>query len=284
MSVDFLTDPVMQRALIGAALVSLGSAPLGVFLVLRRMSLMGDVMAHAILPGVAAVFVISGMSLTAMSFGGLAAGLAVALLAGFVTRVTALREDASLAAFYLMAVAAGVLMISLHGNAQDLEDILFGDAMALDTRLLYTMAGVSALTLGTLALIYRPLVVESFDPVFLRSVGGKGGLVHAVFLTLTVLNMVESYRAMGTLMSAGLMLVPGIAAQFWTQRLIPMLAIAFGIALSGAVVGLGVAYAAKVPSGPAIILIVGGIYVLSLLFGRFGSVRARYFPFRHLEH
>jgi zinc/manganese transport system permease protein len=279
----FLTDPAMQRALIAAICVSVGSAPLGVFLVLRRMSLMGDVMAHAILPGVAAAFILCGMSIPMMSIGGVVAGLSVALIAGFVSRVTALREDASLAAFYLIAVAAGVMMIALHGSAKDLEDILFGDAQNLDGNIVSLMAGISVVTVGVLALIYRPLVMESFDPVFLRSVGGKGGLVQGVFLTLAVLNMVESYRAMGTLMSAGLMLIPAIAAQFWTQRLRTMLVVAIGIAMSGAVIGLMVSFAAQVPSGPAIILVVGGIYVLSLLLGRFGSVRARYFPFKHFK-
>jgi zinc/manganese transport system permease protein len=283
MSLAFLSDPAMQRALMGAIFVSLGSAPLGVFLVLRRMSLMGDVMAHAILPGVAAAFILFGMSIPAMSIAGLAAGLSVALLAGLVSRVTALREDASLAAFYLMAVAAGVLLIALHGNSQDLEDILFGDAKSLDSNIIEVMAGVSALTVLTLIFIYRPLVVESFDPVFLRSVGGKGGAVQAIFLGLAVLNMVESYRAMGTLMSAGLMLIPAIAAQFWTQSLRSMLAISIGIGMLGAVVGLALAFTYNVPSGPAIILIVGSIYILSLLLGRFGSVRARYFPFRHFR-
>jgi zinc/manganese transport system permease protein len=280
---SFLSDAVTQRALIGAILVSLGSAPLGVFLVLRRMSLMGDVMAHAILPGVAGAFILYGMSIPAMSLGGLIAGLTVAILAGFVTRFTALREDASLAAFYLIAVAAGVLMVALYGNAQDLEDILFGDARSLDTATLHLMAVVSGITILTFGFIYRPLVVESFDPVFLRSVGGNGGLVHGMFLTLAVLNMVESYRAMGTLMSAGLMLIPAIAAQFWTQSLRPMLAIAIGIGISGAVLGLMLAFTYNVPSGPAIILIVGAMYIVSLLFGRFGSIRARYFPFQHLE-
>ena len=283
MSIDFLSDPAMKRALIGAALVSLGSAPLGVFLVLRRMSLMGDVMAHAILPGVAAAFILCGMSIPAMSLGGLAAGLTVALAAGFVTRITALREDASLAAFYLIGVAAGVLMIALHGNAQDMEDILFGDPQSLDAPLLRLMACISGVTLITLAVMYRALVVESFDPVFLRSVGGKGGLVQAIFLTLAVLNMVESYRAMGTLMAAGLMLIPAIAAQFWTQSLRAMLALSVLMGMSGAFIGLAWASSSNLPSGPAIILIVGGFYILSLLFGRFGSVRSRYFPFRHLS-
>jgi zinc/manganese transport system permease protein len=281
--IDFLMDPALKRALCCALLISLSSAPLGVFLVLRRMSLLGDVMAHAILPGVAVAFILYGMSVPAMSIGGLVAGLSVALLAGFVSRVTALREDASFAALYLIAVAAGVLMISLHGTPEELEEILFGDAKSLNDNTLALMLSVTGLTLVILTVIYRTLVAESFDPVFLRSVGGKGGLVHAIFIILTVLNMIESYHAMGTLMSAGLMLVPAIAAQFWTQSLRPMLAIAVGFAMTGSVAGLILAFTYSVPSGPAIILIVGGIYLFSLLFGRFGSVRARYFPFRHLS-
>ncbi|WP_040433474.1 metal ABC transporter permease [Chlorobium ferrooxidans] len=280
---EFLQDPAMKRALIGAILVSCSSAPLGVFLVLRRMSLLGDIMAHAILPGVAAAFILFGMSIPAMSIGGLAAGLTVALLAGVVSRFTALREDASFAALYLIAVASGVLMISLHGTAQDLEDILFGDARLLDEQILSVMAVISALTLLALLLIYRTLVVESFDPVFLRTVRGNGGVVHAVFITLTVLNMVANYQAMGTLMSAGLMLVPAIASQFWTQHMRSMLALAVALAVSGSLLGLIMAFSWNLPSGPSIILILGGFYLFSLLFGRFGSVRARYFPFRHFS-
>jgi len=279
----FLADPAFKHALAAALLVSLGSAPLGVMLVLRRMTLMGDVMAHAILPGVAVGFMLSGLSISAMSVGGLVAGLTVALLAGLVTRVTALREDASLAAFYLIAVALGVLLIALHGNAQEMEDILFGNAQSIDSDMLRLMGGVTSVTLLTLAVIYRPLVVESFDPVFMRSVRGRGGLYHVLFLMLVVLNMIESYRAMGTLMSAGLMLIPAITAQFWTRSLGPMMGLAAVIAFMGSVGGLWLGFGFSLPPGPVIVLIVGGFYILSLLLGRHGSVRARYFPFRHLE-
>lgn len=279
-----LTGPAFHRALLGALCVSFGSAPIGVFLVLRRMSLIGDVIAHAILPGTAAAFIMYGFSLAAMSVGGVIAGLAVALAAGVVTRVTALREDASLAAFYLIAVAAGVMMLALHGSAQNLEDVLFGNAQSLTPDAVWMMTGTCAVTIVTMLAIYRPLVVESFDPVFLRSVGGRGGLVHAVFIGLAVLNMVESYRAMGTLMSAGLMLIPAIAAQFWTRNLRMMIAVAVGIAAVSSISGLAAAMGAHVPPGPAIILIAGAIYLFSLCLGRFGSVRARYFPARHLAH
>src|SRR5580698_9793288 len=113
-----LIDPTMKHALAGAVLLSLGGAPLGVMLVLPRMSLMGDVIAHAILPGTAAGFIMAGMSFSAMSLGGLIAGLAVALAAGLATRFTSIREDANLASFYLLSVAFGILLLALHGSAQ----------------------------------------------------------------------------------------------------------------------------------------------------------------------
>ena len=109
--IDAVIDPFvefafMRRALVGCFALSLGAPPIGVFLMLRRMSLMGDAMSHAILPGAAIGFLVAGLSLLAMSLGGFVAGLAVALLAGLVTRSTILREDASLAAFYLVLARA----------------------------------------------------------------------------------------------------------------------------------------------------------------------------------
>ena len=276
-------DPAIKRALVGAILVTLGGAPLGVMLVLRRMSLMGDVIAHAILPGTAAGFILAGLSIPAMSVGGLIAGLVVAFLAGLASRFTSIREDANLATVYLLAVALGILMIALHGSAQDLEDILFGDAQAITPDLLIVMAGVTAVTLFALAVIYRPLIVESFDPVFMRSVQGRGGVYHVLFMMLLVLNMVEGYRMIGTMMAAGLMLIPAVTAQLWTRRLVAQIALALAFGIGSSVVGLWIAVCCKVPPGPAIILMTGVLYGLSMLFGRYGSVRARYFPFRHLE-
>ena len=104
----FVDFAFMRRALVGCLALSLSAPPIGVFLMLRRMSLMGDAMSHAILPGAAIGYLLAGLSLFAMSLGGFAAGIAVALLAGLVARTTVLREDASLAAFYLCSLALGV--------------------------------------------------------------------------------------------------------------------------------------------------------------------------------
>ncbi len=285
---DFLapfTDyAFMRRALVGCVLVAMGSAPLGVMLVLRRMSLMGDAMAHAILPGIALGFIVAGLSIPAMSLGGLLAAFIVMLAAGLVTRFTILREDASLAGFYLMALALGVMLVSTHGTALDLMHLLFGSVLAVDDVSLKMIAGVTSITLITLAIIYRPLVTESFDPIFMQAVRGKGGFYHMIFLVLLALNMVAGFQALGTLMAVGLMIVPAVAARFWARSLFPVMLIAVLIAIVSALGGLILSYNLNAPSGPAIILAVGAIYIFSLCFGHYGSLRARYFPFRHLEH
>ena len=142
----FVEFGFMRRALVGCTALALGSAPVGVFLMLRRMSLTGDAMAHAILPGAAVGFLVAGLSLPAMTLGGLAAGLAVALLAGLVSRTTVLREDATLASFYLISLAAGVLIVSLRGSNVDLMHVLFGTVLALDDPALFLLAGIASAT------------------------------------------------------------------------------------------------------------------------------------------
>ena len=203
----------MRRALIATFAVALGSAPIGTLLVLRRMSLVGDAMAHALLPGAALGFMLAGFSLWAMSLGGFVAALSVALAAGWVTRTTAQREDASFAAFYLIALALGVLLVSTHGSSVDLMHVLFGSILAVDDAALLLMAAAASVTLLALAAVYRPLVVECLDPGFLRSVGGRGSWVHILFLMLVVANLVAGFQALGTLMAVGLMMLPATAAR-----------------------------------------------------------------------
>ena len=273
----------MTKALLGCVLLSLSSAPLGVLLMLRQMSLMGDAMAHAVLPGVAVGFLLGGASLPLMSFGGFVAGVVVALLVGLATRSTTLKEDANLAAFYLMALSLGVVLIALKGSTVDLMHLLFGSVLAVDDASLRLMAGVSSLTLITFALFYRALLTEAFDPVFLRSVCKGAGGIHLLFLVLVVVNLVASFQALGTLMAVGLMMLPAVASRFWAQSFAPMVGVAAGLGLVASTAGLLISYHINVPSGPAIVLSAGALYLVSLLLGRYGSVRARYFPLKHLN-
>jgi len=273
----------MRRALVACLALAMGSGPIGVFLVLRRMSLMGDAMSHAVLPGAAIGFILAGLSLGAMSAGGLVAGLTVALLAGITSRTTILREDASLAGFYLASLALGVLLVSIYGSAVDLLHILFGSILAVDDEGLLFVAVVASITLIILALIFRPLVAECFDPTFLRSVGARGSLIHLIFLVLVVLNLVAGFQALGTLMAVGLMMLPAAAARFWSDSVAGCIAFATACAMACGVVGLLLSYHFDLPSGPAIVLTAAAAYLASIVFGSRAGLLARYLRRPHFH-
>jgi zinc/manganese transport system permease protein len=268
----FLLDPFtdydfMRFALCSIVFLALGTAPVGVFLMMRRMSLVGDALGHAILPGAAVGYMLAGLSLPAMSIGGFIAGLLMALLAGLASRFANVREDASFAAFFLTCLALGVVLVSRGGNSVDLLNLLFGSILSVDRAALTLVAIVSSITMLVLAIIYRPLMLESIDPLFLRSVNGKGTLWHIIFLVLVVLNLVSGFQALGTLMSVGLMMLPAISARLWHKTMGGIMAIAAAIAVVCGYIGLLLSYYIDLPSGPAIILCCGFIYILSLFIG-----------------
>jgi zinc/manganese transport system permease protein len=265
----------MRRALYGCIAISFGATPVGVFLMLRRMSLTGDAMAHAILPGAAIGYLISGLSLGAMTIGGVIAGLAVALLSGFVSRLTALREDASLAAFYMISLALGVLIVSTRGSNIDLMHVLFGTVLALDNAALTLLSSITTLSTLTLAIFFRPLVLECADPQFLRSVSSLSAVTHFTFLALVVLNLVGGFHALGTLMSVGIMILPAAGARFWAVSVGGLITVAFVIAILSSLIGLLLSFNFSLPSGPAIILVAGVAYVVSLAFGSADGIITR---------
>ncbi len=285
---DFLIAPFaefafMRRALVGTLALALGGAPVGVFLMLRRMSLTGDAMAHAILPGAAIGYLVSGLSLAAMTLGGFFAGLVVAVGAGLVARTTILKEDASLACFYLMSLALGVTIVSLNGSNVDLMRVLFGQVLALDDPTLLLIAAIATTSLAAMALIWRPLVLDSVDPAFLKSVSRAGGPVHVVFMALVVLNLVGGFHALGTLLAVGLMMLPAASARFLTLRLAPMVLLAIGLAILSGVAGLLISYHAGWPTAPAMILVAGTLYIAAMLLGPVDGLITRNIPRRHLE-
>lgn len=277
---DFLIAPFidyafMQRALLGSFLLAISSCPVGVFLMLRRMSLTGDAMAHAILPGAATGFLLFGLQIVPMTIGGLIAGIVVAVSAGAVSRFTVQKEDASMAAFYLISLALGVLIVSIRGSSVDLLHVLFGTILALNNDALLLIALIATLTLIGLILFWRALIAECLDPLFLRSVSGLGTPVHFIFLALVVLNLIGGFQALGTLLSVGLMMLPAAAARFWTTRVGSMCGLAVLFGIFSCVAGLLLSYHLSLPSGPAIILSAGTIYVASVVFGASGIVNAR---------
>ena len=273
----------MRYALASVVFLALSAAPMGVFLMMRRMSLVGDALGHAVLPGAAIGYMFAGLSLPAMSVGGFFAGLLMALLAGLASRFSNLKEDANFAAFYLTSLAIGVVLVSQSGSSVDLLHLLFGSVLAVDLPALTLVALVASITLVALAVIYRPLLLESIDPLFLQAVGGKGGVWHSLFLVLVVMNLVAGFQALGTLMSVGLMMLPAISARLWCKTMGSLMLLAVLLALACGVGGLLFSYYVEIPSGPAIILCCGSVYLLSLLIGWEGGLLPKWLR-RHKHH
>ncbi len=286
---QFLFEPFneasVRHSFAAILALALSAGPIGVFLMLRRMSLVGDAMAHAILPGVAIGFLAAGLNVFAMTLGGLVAGLLIALLAGLVSRTTKLQEDASLAVFLLVSLALGIVIVTVNGIGIDqLMTFLFGETaakMSADKTLV--IAGNATISLIVLALIYRPLVLGCVDPGFLRSVSRADGAAHMIFLALLVLNLINAFHVLGTLLGVGIIIIPAATARFWTRDVSMMIVLAIACGLVSGWAGLLFAFHANIPSGPAVTLAAGVLYAGSVLFGRVGGVFWQIFPGRHLE-
>lgn len=266
----FLIDPFasfgfMRIALVACFAIALANGPIGTLLLMRRESLDGNVLSHAVMPGAALGFLYAGYSLAALTIGGLLTGLAVAALAALSAGSRWQRQDSSLIAFYLVSLSFGVLIVAARSSQADLMHVLFGTVLAVDVKALLLIAGISSATMLVVAALYRPLAVESFDPAFLRAVGGGGGAFRAIFITLVVLNLVASFQAFGTMLAIGPMLLPAATARCWTNKVWPMIVLATVFGMAAALAGLLISYYANLPSGPAIVISAGVIYGMSLL-------------------
>jgi zinc/manganese transport system permease protein len=279
----FADSDVMRRALVATFVLSFSAAPIGVFLMLRRMSLIGDALSHAILPGTAIGFLTAGLSVFAMAGGGLIAGFLITIGAGLIARATPIKEDASLAAFFLISLALGVVIVSAKGNDEDLVHFLFGSVMTITSPALLLIAAIASVSLVGFALIWRPLVLECVDPGFLRSVSRSGGGAHITFLALVVLNLVGGFLVLGTLLAVGIMMIPAFIARFWARDITGMIAVAIGSAMISGYAGLVVSHSAALPAGPTVILAAGMLYMLSVVAGPAGGLLWLALPRRHLE-
>ncbi|WP_028874341.1 metal ABC transporter permease [Tepidiphilus margaritifer] len=275
----------MRRALAGALMLTLGATPVGVFLMLRRMSLMADAMSHAVLPGVAAAYFFSGLSLGAMTLGGLTAGVLVAIATGWAARHSVLFEDTAMGTFQILSLTAGILLMTAHGRPVDVLQLLFGSILAIDRDTLALIALVASTTLVLLALGWRILVLECFDAPFLRRHSPRlSALAHYGFLVLVVLNLVAAFHAIGTLLAISVLILPAATARLWVNGLGKALVLAAGCGALGSYLGLVASFRWDLPAGPAIALALALPYLVSLFLAPHGFLRQRHPRKRHLEN
>lgn len=264
----FLNYVFLRKALIGCCALSIGCGPIGTFMVLRRMSLVGDALTHGLLPGIALAFLISGFSIVGLSIGGICAGLTLAFTSQWIHHNTRLSIDSSFTAMFLISTALGLLILAIFGNHLDLMHVLLGTVLSLSKEGIFWIASISSISLAAITFLYRPLVLRSFDPLFFKSIGGKIPVIDAVFIALVTVNLVSAFQALGTLMALGLLLLPAITARLFAKQVWTMALYATGLGCLASYLGLLLSYHAACPSGPAIILVSGGLYGLAILIQR----------------
>lgn len=272
----------LSSDLLSVAALALGTAPLGVMLMLRRLSLMSDALSHAVLPGVAIAILLGGVSATAMMLGAGTAAITLATLAALIARLVPVPEDASFAALYLPAFAIGVLILNATGHTAEIVHILFGETKILSNAQLPISASAAAVALLGLVVLYRPLLADGVDPQFLHRFG-MAKWAEVLFTGLVAMVLVANFRAFGALMTAGMMVVPAASARLWSDRLPHMLFIAAGLGLLSGALGIAAHHTSGFALGPSVCASAGGVYLLSLLTGRAGGLLPRLLSKSHLS-
>lgn len=253
----------MQRGLIAAVMVGILCAVVGCYVVLRSMAFIGDAMAHAILPGVAIAYLFDGNLLA----GALVAAVIVALGIGLFSRGGTIKEDTAIGILFAAALSLGVALISsIKTYAVDLTHILFGNVLGVSTGDLWVIGGLGALVLLAVLLLYKELLVVSFDPVLAATLRLPVELLRNLMLIMLALTVVVSLQTVGVGLAAAMLVTPGATAYLLTQRLPAMMLIAALIGAFSSVVGLYVSFYVNIASGAAVVLTATVIFLLVFLF------------------
>jgi zinc/manganese transport system permease protein len=274
--VDFVTDPFSQQfiwqAAITAALVGIICAVVGSFVVLRGLALMADSLAHGVLPGVAIAFMITANrdglepDRLAITIGALIAGLATAAGTGAILRRSRLNADTSAAVAFVFMLSLGVVLISrVEGYAVDLNSFLFGDVLAAGPNDLTISAVLCIVVLTVVALLYRPLLLLSFDPKRAAALGFRVAWIEAALLGLITVAVVAGFLVVGALLVLGMLLAPPAAGAMVARRLPGMMFIASAIAVLSAPIGLLLSWHLDLAAGASIVLVAVTSFILIAL-------------------
>ncbi len=261
--IDFLTTPLayafMQRGLAAAVLVGILCAVMGTYVVLRGMAFLGDAMAHAILPGVAIAYLVQGN----LTLGAAIAAVLVALGIGLFSRDGEIKEDTAIGILFAAALSLGVALISsIRTYAVDLSHILFGNVLGVSPADLWLTAGLGALILLVVAMLYKPFLVISFDPVLAATLRLPAELLRYTMLVLLSLTVVVSLQTVGVGLAAAMLVTPAATAYLITRRLLPMMLVSAALGAFSALVGLYASYYLNIASGAAIVLTATLVFLL----------------------
>jgi manganese/iron transport system permease protein len=268
---DWLLAPLqyafMVRGLLAALMVGGVCALLGTYVVLRGMAFFGDALAHAILPGIAVAYLLSGGAQGALFWGGLVAGAGTAVGIGAISRGGQIKEDTAIGVIFAGMFALGVALISTARNfSVDLTHFLFGNVLGVSTSDLWVTAGLTALVVLLVAAFYKEFLVISFDPVLAATLRLPTQFLRYLLLVMIAVVIVTALQTVGIALTAAMLITPAATASMLTRRMPVMMAVGAGLGAFAGAAGLYLSYYVNMASGPAVVLVATALFVLAFLF------------------
>ncbi|HCY5992727.1 TPA: metal ABC transporter permease [Staphylococcus aureus] len=265
------TYQFLNRALITSIIVGIVCGTVGSLIVLRGLSLMGDAMSHAVLPGVALSFLFG----IPMFVGALITGMIASIFIGYITSSSKTKPDAAIGISFTAFLASGIIIISLINTTTDLYHILFGNLLAITNSAILTTIVIGSIVLILIIIFYRPLMISTFDPTFSRMSGLNTTLLHYFVMLLLSLVTVASIQTVGIILVVALLITPASTAFLISKKLYSMMIIASLISVISSIVGLYYSYIYNIPSGATIVLCTFVIYIITLFFTKFTNRKKR---------
>ena len=273
----------MQRALVGCVLVGFTNGFLSAFIVLRRLALLADALSHSLLPGLAVGAIFFGLAPLGLFSGAVIAALLVGIGGQLVARSSRLKDETAIGALYTVAFSLGIILLKYSRVPVDLTHFLFGNILGVSNSDLWIIYAVGCVSAVSLVSLQRPLMLALFEPSVAQSLGVPVARLNYLLITLIVLAMIASLQAVGVVLSVGLLVLPAATVYLLSDSYRALSWYGGLLGAGGACAGLLLSYWTDIPSGPAIVLVLGICFVAALVFGPRYGVLARLRPARHLH-
>nr|WP_240624134.1 metal ABC transporter permease [Staphylococcus rostri] len=254
----------LSRAMLTAVLVGIVCGVVGCIIILRGLSLMGDAMSHAVLPGVALSFLFH----IPMFIGALITGMLSSILIGYISDASKTKKDAAIGITFTAFLASGIILISVIHSATDLYHILFGNILAITQSAFYTTLVVSTIVVALIIVLYRPLKISTLDPVFSRMSGLNTTVIHYFVMLLLALVIVASVQTVGVILVVALLITPASTAYLITNKLSTMMLTSSIFSVISATFGIYLSFKFNLPSGAVIVLIATLLYAVTFIISK----------------
>ena len=249
----------LQNALITALVVGIVGGAVGCFIILRGMSLMGDAISHAVLPGVAISFIL-GIN---FFIGAIVFGLLASTIITYIKNNSIIKSDTAIGITFSSFLALGIILIGIANSSTDLFHILFGNILAVQDLDMWITIAVALLVLTTITIFFRPLLLTSFDPILAKSIGVKVTFYHYLLMVILTLVAVTAMQSVGTILIVALLITPAATAYLYANSLKTMILLSSGFGALASVLGLFIGYSFNIAAGSSIVLTSALLFLIS---------------------